>query len=277
MHPSLPSKLATTALISLTLGAASLSGQTLVNDFELTNPFTGGLGTVTGASGSKSLLVGGQNDPTANADFSSQLNYDPIELGSQYYSVQMQLGIERLSTGNAGGFQFTQNGTLNNGHGPNFQFINGHDNGDFVFATGQGGSSYSTDDFGNSWSLGTPGQELQLGELFDVTFLMEFYYSGSGDVNSRQFDYSFTVTRSDPSNTVAVDSLVFTASKNLNPGGFTSQLGTMVFRGSGVGGFQGSLDNLIVSTSPTAVPEPSVAMFALMGIGLGWIRRRNRS
>jgi len=261
-------KILCSTLTLLTLANLPILGQTIVNNFESTNPFTGGLGTAIGASGSRSLLVGGQNNQPATANFSSQLNYNSNLQTSQFYSVKMDIGIEAIGTGNAAGFQVSQNGTLNNGAGPNFQFIEGHDGGGFVFSTGQQGSIQSTDSNGRSWSYSSSAP--QLGEIFSVNFLAEFYYPGIGNPNDRTFDYTFSVTRSDPNNSVTTDSLFFVGSKTYNPGNVVGQLGQITFRGSGVGGFRGSMDNLIIST----IPEPTLGLFAATGLGLLLIRRR---
>ncbi len=258
-----------TTVALLTLSEVFVFGQTIVNNFETTNPFTGGFGVGMGASGSRSLLVGGQNNQPAVANLSSLLNFNSNLQTSQFYSASMDIGIEATGTGNAAGFQVSQNGTLNNGAGPNFQFIEGHDGGSFVFSTGQQGSVLSADFNGNGWNYTSSAP--QLGEIFSVNFLTEFYYPGFGNPSDRTFDYTLSVTRSDPNNLIAIDSLLFRSTKTYNPGNVVNELGQLTFRGSGVGGFRGSMDNLIMST----VPEPTTGLLAIVaGLGLLSIRRR---
>lgn len=234
----------------------------------------------TGVSGD-SRLIGGQNSPLLSIDLSNQLSYVPSGATTQTYALAFQIGISEPGTSTARGFEISQ-GNYGNGVAPNFRFIDNHSGGNFVLHTGQGGQEFSTDDSGNSWSLDAGSSDFapfQAGESFEVYFQVEFYFPGVGDQNDRQFDYLLEVTRSDPGNIVAIDSLTFTQSRTSSGTSFINDLGQIAFRGSGVGGtdFEGSVSNLIVANEAFSVPEPSSALLLLMVVGGSLVLGRNRT
>lgn len=254
-----------------------LLATTVSVDFETNNPFTGGTGVVSGTNGSQALSVGGQNDPAANADFSSSLDFDSAETGIQQYAVQFEIGINDVGTGSSNGFRISETGTLNNGTGPNFEFIQGSNGGNFAFGTGVGGNTFTDDINGNSWTIspGVGNEIFQPGETFFFDFLVEFSQPASGNSNDRFFSYTASVTRSDPGNIINVDTLTFEATKTVNGTNFANNLGNIQFQGSGIGGFEATLDNLVLADSAivATIPEPSSFGFICLA-GLGFLVRR---
>lgn len=257
-----------------------LFATTVSVDFETNNPFSGGTGVVTGTNGSQALSVGGQNDPAANADFSSSLDFDINETAIQQYAVQFEIGINDSGMGSSNGFRISETGTLNNGTGPNFEFIQGSNGGSFAFGTGVGGNTFTEDINGNSWTIssGANSEIFQTGETFFFDFLVEFSQPTTGNSNDRFFSYSAIITRSDPGNIVDIDTLTFEATKTVNGTNFANNLGNIQFQGSGIGGFEATLDNLILADGAIAVPEPSsIGLISLASIGFLWRRRTQRS
>ena len=260
--------------VCLAVSAANASA-VIINVSTLTGvDFTGGR-----AANGDPILVGGQNGTSpAIADKSGDLSYSTDGSITQTYAVMMNIGISNIGEGNARGFQFTQQGEMTQGVGPNFRFIEGHDGGSFAFSSGQQGANLIEDDSMNSWSFNNAGEAPQLNEVFSISFQVDFYYPGQGDQNNRQFDYTFAVTRSDPNNTVVNDTLTFTTSKVANGTNFINDLGKLHFRGSGNGDngnniLLATLSDVVVANE--AIPEPSTSLILVLGgVCLGFRRKR---
>ena len=243
--------------------------------------FTGGR-----AANGELILVGGQNNTSpAEADISSQLGFSTDGSITQTYAVMLTIGISEAGINTARGFQFSEGGDFQNSTGPNFRFIENHSGNNFAFSIGPGqrigddtNRILTSDINGNSWAFENDAP--QTGEFFSINFQVDFYQPEGVDQNTRQFDYFFEVTRSDPNNLVANDTLTFRASKQNSGTNFVNSLGDLQFRGSGNGNngenvLLATLSDVVVANQVIPVPEPSTSLIiALAGVSLGFRRRR---